>query len=203
MHQSSYEKMEKFRDQYLGGRTGEPLKIMDLGSLDVNGSYKPLFDKASWQYTGLDVTPGDNVDIVLENSYSWPEIRTDSVDVLISGQAFEHIEYFWITMLEIARILKPGGLGCIIAPSGGPEHKYPVDCWRFYPDGVSAMARFARLKVLEASTQWEPDERYDNKSNTWRDTRLICQKYRLSGFYAMRQRIWRYILHRCLVYRIK
>ena len=194
--------MKKFRDQYLGSRAAEPLKIMDLGSLDVNGSYKPIFDKAAWRYTGLDVTPGDNVDIVLKNSYSWPEIKTNSVDVLVSGQAFEHIEFFWITMLEIARILKPAGLGCIIAPSGGPEHKYPVDCWRFYPDGASAMARFARMKVIEASTQWEPDERYDNKSNTWRDTLLVCQKYRLSGFYALRQRIWRYILHRCLISRL-
>lgn len=195
--------MKKFRDQYLGSRAAEPLKIMDLGSLDVNGSYNLLFDKAAWRYTGLDVTPGANVDIVLKNSYSWPEIKTNSVDVLVSGQAFEHIEFFWITMLEIARILKPGGLGCIIAPSGGPEHKYPVDCWRFYPDGLSAVARFARLKVLEAATQWAPDERYDNKSNTWRDTRLICQKYRLSGFYALRQRLWRRILHRCLIYRLK
>ena len=194
--------MEKFRDQYLGSRTKAPLKIMDLGSLDVNGSYKPIFDKAAWQYIGLDITAGDNVDIVLKNSYNWPEIDTDSVDVLVSGQAFEHIEYFWITMLEIARILKPGGLSCIIAPSGGPEHKYPVDCWRFYPDGVSAMARFARLKVLEVATQWEPNERYDNRSNTWRDTLLVCQKYRLSGFYALRQRMWRYILHRCLIYRL-
>lgn len=195
--------MKKFRDQYLSARAGEPLKIMDLGSLDVNGSYNPLFDKAAWGYTGLDVTPGANVDIVLKNAYSWPEIKTNSVDVLVSGQAFEHIEYFWITMLEIARILKPGGFSCIIAPSGGPEHKYPVDCWRFYPDGLSAVARFARLKVLEAETQWVPDERYDNKSNTWRDTRLICQKYRLSGFYALRQRLWRRILHRCLIYRLK
>ena len=195
--------MKKFRDQYLSARAGEPLKIMDLGSLDVNGSYNPLFDKAAWGYTGLDVTPGANVDIVLKNAYSWPEIKTNSVDVLVSGQAFEHIEYFWITMLEIARILKPGGFSCIIAPSGGPEHKYPVDCWRFYPDGLSAVARFARLKVLEAETQWVPDERYDNKSNTWRDTRLICQKYRLSGFYALRQHLWRRILHRCLIYRLK
>lgn len=195
--------MEKFRDQYLANRTAEPLKIMDLGSLDVNGSYRPLFDKSLWQYVGLDITAGDNVDIVLKNSYNWPEIKTNSVDVLVSGQAFEHIEYFWITMLEIARILKPGGLGCIIAPSGGPEHKYPVDCWRFYPDGFSAAARFARLKVLESTTQWAPDARYDNKSNTWRDTRLVCRKYRLSGFYALRQRIWRYVLHRCLIYRLK
>ena len=76
----------------------------------------------------MDMTPGKNVDIVLPSPYRWRGIESNSVDVLISGQAFEHIEFFWITMLEIARVLKPGGLCCIIAPSGGAEHKYPVDC---------------------------------------------------------------------------
>lgn len=194
--------MKGFRDHYLASAKHLPLRIMDLGSLDVNGSYKPLFAAHPWQYKGLDISAGENVDIVLKNSYHWPEIRSGSVDVLISGQAFEHIAFFWITMLEIARVLKPGGLCCIIAPSAGPEHRYPVDCWRFYPDGFSALARFARLKRLEVSTQWEPDERYDKKSNTWRDTRLVCQKYRLSGFYALRQHIWRSILHRFLLYRL-
>jgi hypothetical protein len=31
------------------------------------------------------------------------QVASDSADVVISGQAFEHIQYFWITMLEIAR----------------------------------------------------------------------------------------------------
>jgi SAM-dependent methyltransferase len=194
--------MKNFRDGYLEARRDEPLSVYDLGSLDVNGSYKPLFDLPPWRYKGLDIACGANVDIVLNNTYHWPQIKSDSVDVLISGQAFEHIEYFWVTMLEVARILKPAGICCIIAPSGGPEHKYPVDCWRFYPDGFAALARFARLRVLEASTQWKPDERYDQKSNTWRDTVLICRKYKLSGFYAWRQRLWRTVLHRALLYRL-
>jgi SAM-dependent methyltransferase len=202
MHQSSYEKMEYFRDRYLEDRREQFQRIFDLGSLDVNGSYRPLFDRPPWQYTGLDISAGRNVDIVLGNPYHWPQIRTDSVDVLISGQAFEHIEFFWITMLEVARVLKPSGLCCIVAPSGGPEHRYPVDCWRFYPDGFAALARFARLRVLEVSTQWEPDARYDNRSNTWRDTLLVCRKYRLSGFFALRQRLWRSLLHRVLLYRL-
>ena len=121
MHQSSLDKMEKFRDHYLRDKKSEPLIITDLGSMNVNGCYRPLFDIANWQYRGLDIEPGDNVDIVLKNSYSWPEIRSESVDVLISGQAFEHIEYFWITMLEIARILKPHGICCIIAPVRRPR----------------------------------------------------------------------------------
>ncbi len=202
MHQSSFDKMEKFRDQYLMDKKSAPLTIMDLGSMNVNGTYRPLFDISPWQYTGLDIEQGDNVDIVLKNSYSWPEIKTDSVDVLISGQAFEHIEFFWITMLEIARILKPGGICCIIAPSSGPEHRYPVDCWRFYPDGCSALARFAKLELLEVSTQWEAEERYDQGSNPWRDTMMVAQKYKLSPFFSLRQRIWRYVMHRVLIQRL-
>ena len=30
------------------------------------------------------------------------------------------------------------------APSRGPEHRYPNDCWRFYPDGYRALAKYAR-----------------------------------------------------------
>lgn len=34
---------------------------------------------------------------MLKNPYDWQEIETDSFDLVISGQAFEHIEFFWIT----------------------------------------------------------------------------------------------------------
>ena len=148
MHKSSKEKMRAFRNKYLSAREGERLTVLDLGSMDVNGSYREIFDHPKWRYQGLDLAEGENVDIVLKNTYSWKEVKSDSVDVLVSGQAFEHMEFFWITMLEVARVLKPGGLCCIIAPSSGYEHRYPVDCWRFFPDGMDALARFARLKVL-------------------------------------------------------
>ena len=139
------------------------------------------------------------MDIVLKNPYKWTEIRSRSADVLISGQAFEHIEFFWITMLEIERVLKPGGLCCIIAPSGGFEHRYPVDCWRFYPDGFTALARFARLDVLEVSTQWQPDPRCTDDSNAWQDTMLVCKKATLSRLDALQRRISRFLLHRMLI----
>jgi SAM-dependent methyltransferase len=95
--------------------------------------------------------------------------------VLISGQAFEHIEFFWLTMLEIARVLKPGGICCLIAPSGGFEHKYPVDCWRFYPDGFLALSRFAGFTTLECFYRTESSD-YSDDSNLWQDTVLVAQK---------------------------
>ena len=178
MHKSSMDKMLAFRNKYLDSKKNEALLILDLGSLDVNGSYREYFDHAlgaDWTYRGIDMTPGKNVDIVLKNPYNWREIKSNSVDVLISGQAFEHIEFFWISVLEIFRVLKPGGLFCLIAPSSGHEHRYPVDCWRFYPDGFSALAKFAQLDVLEVKTQWK-SHGYTDGSDEWQDSMIVCRK---------------------------
>jgi SAM-dependent methyltransferase len=176
MHPSSFDKMAAFRRDYLDARRGEPLVIIDLGSNDINGSYRPLFAQPTWTYKGVDVVPGENVDVVLKNPYDWREIGTASVDVVISGQTFEHTEFFWETMLEIARVLKPEGLCCIIAPSSGPVHRFPIDCWRFYPDGLRAVARYAGLEALETRTQWTDLEQYDSESNKWHDSVLIARK---------------------------
>lgn len=199
MHESSLDKMRDFKSKYLESKKNESLLILDLGSLDVNGSYRKDFDIPAWKYKGIDVTNGKNVDIVLKNPYRWREIRSCSADVLISGQAFEHIQFFWLTMLEIARVLRYGGLCCIIAPSNGPEHRYPVDCWRFYPDGLSALGRFARLEVLEAVTQWEPDDQYDEDSNVWRDSVLVCRKPVLLRLASFRDRVLRSLYMKCLL----
>lgn len=194
MHQSSYDKMRGFREKYLAGQEAASLTILDLGAQDINGSYKPIFDGPSWHYSGMDMAPGKNVDIVLKNIYSWTEIPTHSVDVLVSGQAFEHVEYFWLTMLEVARILKPGGMCCIIAPAGGYEHRYPVDCWRFYPDGFSAMARFAGLNVLEVSTQWESQNYSADESDLWRDSLLVAKKPTLGMMDRIKAQLRRHML---------
>lgn len=199
MHQSSLEKMGSFREQYLSSKEGERLHILDLGSMDINGSYRLLFENPGWTYQGIDMAAGQNVNIVLQSPYCWREIPSDCADVLISGQAFEHIEFFWITILEIARVLKPGGLCCLIAPSSGFQHRYPLDCWRFYPDGFSALTRFARLDLLEVSTQWDPLPHYGDDSNEWQDTVLICQKPVISLYYTWKQRLRRFVIHKILL----
>lgn len=190
MHQSSLDKMLDFRERYLAGMEKHSLRIVDLGSQDVNGSYRPLFDVQDWHYTGLDLSAGRNVDLVLTQSYRWHGIRSASIDVCISGQALEHIPYFWLTALEIARVLKPDGLCCIIAPSAGYEHRYPVDCWRFYPDGMRAFADYARLRVEEAYTDWNPDEHADD-SACWQDSVLIARKPRLNRWQTLRAAVRR------------
>lgn len=174
MHLSSFQFMQAFHDKYLIHRKNEPLKIIDIGSTDICGCYKPIFNNPTWNYKGVDLSQGPNVDIILTKPYDWHEIQSNSVDILVSGQVLEHVEFFWLTILEVSRVLKPGGIACIIAPSSGYEHRYPVDCWRFYPDGMRALARFGRLACLEAFTHWGVIG--DPGSDPWHDSVLVLQK---------------------------
>nr|WP_305182382.1 methyltransferase domain-containing protein [uncultured Schaedlerella sp.] len=109
-------------------------------------------------YIGLDIEQGPNVDVVMDELYSWNSLQNEEFDYIISGQAFEHIEYPWLTMKEIYKKLKPDGIICIIAPNGLFEHRYPVDCYRYYADGMRAIAESAGLKVIEVSVAGIPHE---------------------------------------------
>lgn len=169
MHRSSFLKMEYFKKNYLN--PNDELKILDVGSFDKDGNYNYglILNGEKWTYHGLDLKEGNNVDIVVENPYNWEEVDDESYDVIVSGQAFEHIEFFWLTLEQIKRVLKPNGLFCLIVPSSGPVHRNPYDCYRFNEDGMKAMAKYINLEVLEAGT------RTDNV-NQWNDSHLIAKK---------------------------
>ena len=57
--------MQNFKEKYLSKLANDELTIFDLGSMDVNGSYREIFDNPKWHYKGLDLSEGKNVDIVL------------------------------------------------------------------------------------------------------------------------------------------
>lgn len=175
MHKSSYNLMEQFAKQVKENFSGQQVNLMDIGSSDVNGSYKPLFNFEGVNYIGLDIEQGPNVNVAVKDPYDWKEVEDDSIDVIISGQAIEHIPYPWITFEQIAKKLKPGGIACIIAPSRGPVHRYPVDCYRFYPDGMRALAEWAGLIAMEAS-YIEGKSGFNDGSDNWGDCHCIIRK---------------------------
>jgi SAM-dependent methyltransferase len=159
--------MKYFVNKYIDKKQ---LSILDVGSIKIIGegilqTYRDLLLEEN--YKGLDIVEGPNVDIVVKDAYNWIEIKNESFDIVISGQAFEHIKYIWLTMGEIIRVLKKDGLVCIIVPSCGPVHRYPVDCWRIFPDGMRALAEINNIEVLEC---------YSNNIEPWKDTVLIGKK---------------------------
>lgn len=171
-------RMKWFADNYIP--TDKQIRVLDVGSYNVNGCYRTLFNGTQVQYQGLDMVPGPNVDIVPKDPYAWAEISDNSYDFVISGNAFEHIEYPWLTIKEIARVLRPKGFVCILTPFAYKEHKYPTDCYRYFSDGFIALAKWADLNVIEATVGGVPqgttDPAWKITEENYDDTVLIAGK---------------------------
>jgi len=135
MHDTALIYGKKFFDTYL--KNVENLTIVDIGSEDVNGSLRSIAPSNN-TYVGVDFAKAKGVDIVITDPYSLP-FNNETVDVVVSSSCFEHSEFFWLVFNEMLRILKPSGLIYMNVPSNGAYHRYPVDCWRFYPDSGVAL----------------------------------------------------------------
>lgn len=139
MHLTALNNGRLFFDTYVKG-TALNL-IVDIGAQNINGSLKDVAP-AGVSYLGVDFVSGNGVDVVLDDPYVLP-FESDSVDVIVCSSVFEHSEMFWLLFLEIIRVLRPNGLFYLNVPSNGAFHRYPVDCWRFYPDSANALIVWA------------------------------------------------------------
>ena len=93
--------------------------VLDIGSLDINGNNRYLFEQCD--YTGIDIGHGPNVDVVCSGHLFKSD---DLFDVVISTECFEHDEYWEQTLKNVINnLLKEGGLFLFsCAAPGRPEH---------------------------------------------------------------------------------
>lgn len=150
MHDTAYEHGRLFFELY----GSEAIRtIVELGSQDLNGTLRDHCP-ADACYIGLDVMAAKGVDLVV-NPFGPLPIATDSIDAVLTSSAFEHDVCFWETFLELIRILRPGGLLYVNVPSNDAFHRFPLDCWRFYPDAGVALVQWAarrdmRVELVES-----------------------------------------------------
>jgi SAM-dependent methyltransferase len=171
---------------------GRRYRVLDFGSGTSRRqtlTHRDLLGEYDCEYTGVDIRAGKNIDIVMKQPYRIP-LRSQSVDVVLSGQVFEHVPFFWASMLEIARVMKPLAYFFLTVPSRGHVHA-TYDCWRIYPDGLRAIAAWSRLTLREGCTDFPPSippgpngsgrKRHnfagiDSKDYYWGDTVGVFQK---------------------------
>jgi SAM-dependent methyltransferase len=104
------EALKNFFPQYFEG-----VKVLEIGSLNINGSVRQYFNHC--QYTGLDVGPGKDVDIVCAGEdFGAP---SSQYDVVISCEAMEHNPNWRLTWLNMLRMLKPDGFMVMTCASIG------------------------------------------------------------------------------------
>lgn len=122
--------------------------VLEIGSVNVNGSLRDVSPSGA-RYVGVDMAAGPGVDHVVSAGSPLP-FPDASFDVALTSSTFEHDVCFWETFVECLRVLRPGGFLYVNAPSNHGFHRYPLDCWRFYPDAGIALVAWAKRKGVNA-----------------------------------------------------
>lgn len=100
----------RFPDYFKGKR------VLEVGSQNINGSVRVFFKECD--YIGIDCNPGKDVDVVcLAHDY----VSMKLFDTVISCEAFEHDPFLDKTIMNIALLLKPGGLFVATAAAPGRQ----------------------------------------------------------------------------------
>jgi len=107
------------------------MKVLDIGSFDVNGNEEFLFEDC--EFYGLDLSPGPGVDIVCSaHEYDAPD---ESYNTIISCECWEHNPFYKESIQNAVRILKSGGLFLFTcATTGRPVH------------GIKSLEKYCKTK---------------------------------------------------------
>lgn len=75
--------------------------------------------------------------------------RSEVADVVLNTQVLEHVPEPGSVLVEIHRVLKPGGRVFLTAPQGWHEHQQPNDFFRFTAFALARLFRGAGFRDVE------------------------------------------------------
>ncbi len=141
-------------------------KVLEIGSLDINGSIRQFFDAA--QYVGVDLGEGKGVDLVAKGEeLDFPD---NSFDVVASCECFEHNPEWVATFNNMVRMASKF-VFFTCATTGRPEHgtrrTSPSDapfCGDYYRNLTEQDIRencdLSKFETFEFSTNSNPADLY-------------------------------------------
>lgn len=116
-HPQQAEFFSSIREHYPAHFKGA--RVLEVGSLDINGSVRDLFTDCD--YTGVDLQLGPGVDLACPGHLL--ELPSGSFDTVISAECFEHNPFWRETFSNMLRMTRPGGLVLLsCATTGRKEH---------------------------------------------------------------------------------
>lgn len=143
--------VRKFIERYAVPAIPVGTRILELGSLNVNGTIRDLFEGHCEEYIGIDLRDGVGVDEVmpfhdLSYRFGWR-----SFGAVICLETLEHDPHFWETLQNIRFVLNKGGIFVVSVPDFQfIYHAEPKDYWRFSRDSVFEVLMYGfRMSACE------------------------------------------------------
>lgn len=116
-----------------------PPSMLEIGSRNVTGVTRRNLFPHCVDYIGFDVLAGDGVDIVGDAHKLSESFPLERFDFIYSISVFEHLLFPWKVVLEINKVMRPGGYVFVSTHPVWPAHELPWDFWRFPRNGFHAL----------------------------------------------------------------
>jgi len=130
---------------------------LEAGAKDYGNTQdlRSIFAKRG-DYVGVDLEAGPDVDLVIDLAGPFEKIEA-AIGGIRFGTIFclsvlEHCEQPFAMAENLTRLLADGATICISAPFAFRVHAYPVDYWRFTPEGIRKL--FPKINFPPEDSAW-------------------------------------------------
>ncbi len=132
--------------------------VLEVGSFNVNGNSKRFFVDRGADYTGIDLRPGPDVDLVCDITADTDKVTAvlghRRFDVVVCMNVLEHVYHPHAALDNIVRLVRPGGLVIVITPLVWDLHDWPHDFVRLNPDFFREYARRSGLRIADGAFEF-------------------------------------------------
>jgi SAM-dependent methyltransferase len=141
MHGNTRKLFKKYAKEYFQPN----MRVLEVGAALPSALQQIVRDASiRWETVGID---NEFPFTYVGSEYSYP-VESGAFDIVVAANVMEHVRKPWVWIKELARVCKPGGHVVTINPVSWPYHEFPIDCWRAYPEGMTALYEEGRLKVI-------------------------------------------------------
>jgi SAM-dependent methyltransferase len=129
--------------------------VLEVGSLDVNGSLRPWVESLRpARYIGVDLVEGPGVDQVVDVGRLVHHFGCESFDIVVTTEMLEHVRDWRTAVRNLKGVLRPGGHLLLTTRSPGfPYHAWPYDFWRYEPADIRQIFDDLELLAVEPDPQ--------------------------------------------------
>lgn len=160
--------------------------VLEIGSRSRSGITRRDLVPGHLAYLGLDIVPGENVDVVGDVHELSRLFPAESFDAILGFSVFEHLMMPWKAAIEMNHVLKPGGLVWLATHQTWPIHDAPCDFFRFSDSSWRALFNGSTgFEILETAlgepasvvAHWlQPDTRDLDRQPAYLSSAVLCRK---------------------------